>query len=186
MKRAAILHGTGCHADSFWQPWLKTALTAEGYDVWVPSMPEPDKADLSIWAPFVQQNTPHHAYDLLVGHSAGCPLILHLLNTGILRAARTVLVAGFLTPIPHMPDDHQTLPRNLDFDRVRDRGGQFVFIHSDNDPWGCDHHQGESLRQALGGTLVVASGVGHFGSAVFKQPYDTFPLLRSLCLDDLP
>lgn len=186
MKNAAIFHGTGCDAAMFWYPWLKEKLIKAGYHVWLPSMPETDKADLDIWSDFVQQNSPHKEYDLFIGHSAGCPLILHLLNHDILRTRRAALVAGFLTPIPEMAADHQTVPKNLDYTAIKQRCDDFVFIHADNDPWGCDHHQGEALRQAFGGNLVVATGAGHFGSGTFNQPYERFPLLESLCLEELP
>ena len=69
-----------------------------------------------------------------------------------------------------------------DWATIRRNGHDFYFINSDNDPWGCTDRQGERLRDKLGGTLIVPTGQGHFGSKVFEQPYAEFPLLKALCL----
>ncbi len=178
-KKAAIFHGTGCNENSFWIPWLKKKLEADGYDVWTPSLP-PDQdglANLNVWTAEVLETAPHKRFDLMIGHSAGAPLILRLLSTRKFSAAHTLLVAGFLNPLEGMEDSHPTYPHHMDYDAIKEKSKKFTFIHSDNDPWGCNQLQGEAFRITFGGTLIVQTGEIHFGSEYFNQPYPEFPLL---------
>lgn len=183
MKNAVLLHGTGSNPDNFWFTWLRGELAAHGYSVFAPHLPDADNPSLDTWPAYVLGR---HSFDqdtLLIGHSAGCPTALAILQQLAQPLRRTILVAGFIR-LPDMQDDHPMLHRNPDWDAMRRNGGEFYFLNSDDDPWGCDIAQGEELRRRLGGTLVAASGQGHFGSAVFEQPYNRFPLLRNLCLMD--
>ncbi len=60
-----------------------------------------------------------------------------------------------------------------------------MFIHSDNDPWGCSEKQGKEMFDKLGGTLIIKHGEGHMGSDSFNQPYKKFPLLVKLITEQL-
>lgn len=182
MKKAIILHGTGDNENSYWLPWLKLELEAEGYSVFLPSMPEPDKADLTIWTPFLQENAVFDEETVIITHSAGGPLALNILNKIDTPIKKLVMVAGFVNPIPGLAEDDPVYPKNIDWKKVKNNCKEFYFINSDNDPWGCDHNQGEFMRQKLGGTLIVKTGEGHFGSNSFNQPYKKFPLIKHLCI----
>lgn len=180
--RAVLLHGTASSPDDFWFPWLRKQLEDAGItDIYAPQLPEKEKADLSIWVPYVLENTYLDENTLIVAHSAGVPLTLSLLNQPHIKAFRAVLVAGFGFPIPGMAEDHQTMP-HVDWEQVKQSAEEFIFIHSDNDPWGCTIEQGLFLREKLGGTLVAKTGHGHFGSNLFNQPYETFPILAQLAI----
>ncbi len=112
----------------------------------------------------------------MIGHSAGVPLILSILehiNTVIRQA---ILVAGFFEDL-HVGDHEPILQKQYDWDKIKKHAKEFVFINSDNDPWGCDDKAGRRMFDKLGGTLIVPHGEGHFGSEKFNQPYKTFPLL---------
>jgi len=71
MKNALIFHGTGCSPNSYWLPWLKNELEKEGYQVWIPSLPDSDKPDIKKWLPFVMENGTFSEETILIGHSAG-------------------------------------------------------------------------------------------------------------------
>ena len=182
LKTAAIFHGSGGSADSFWIPWLKQQLEATGICVWAPSLPDKNgSADLDHWAKEVLRQSPHKNYDIVVGHSSGVPLILKLLSQEF-SANHAVMVAGFMKPLPNTDETHPSYPKGFDIPRIRDNCKAFTFIHSDNDPWGCDVAQGEFMRQNFGGTLITCTDQGHFGSDSFDQPYKEFPMLRDHCL----
>lgn len=183
-QQAVIFHGTGSSPNDFWIPWLTNDLRARGFDVVVPQLPKADTPDLSVWTPFVQENVTIEKDAILIGHSAGCPLVLSMLHKIEVPIKRAILVAGYTKPVPNMPEDHPMIMKQIDWARLKRMCAEFVFIHSDNDPWGCDVAQGEIMRQNLGGTMAVLSGHGHFGSNIFKQPYQIFPLLRDFCLTE--
>lgn len=80
MKNAIILHGTGCNPDSFWQPSIKKFLENLGYEVWVPALPDTDTPDLKKWLPVVMKDGKFTEETVLIGHSAGTPFILSILE----------------------------------------------------------------------------------------------------------
>lgn len=181
MKNAVLLHGLQGNPDNFWFAWLRAQLTGQGLSVAAPQLPEADKPNLAVWTDFALKNLKFDADTIIIGHSAGCPLTLSILEKLAHPVRRTILVAGFIR-LKEMKDDDVMLLKSPDWGKIRTNGCEFFFLNSDNDPWGCDHRQGESLRENLGGTLIVRTGEGHFGSKVFNQIYDTFPLLQELCL----
>lgn len=152
-----------------------------GHNVWVPALPEPDRADLSLWTDYVLA---HAALEdaILVGHSAGANLVLSVLQKSSVRVRRAILVAGFIKPLGEMSAAHVSLLRQPDWAKIKQQSDDFFFINADNDPWGCTDRQGALMREKLGGTQLVVSGGGHFGSHTFKQPIPEFPLLKALCL----
>jgi len=183
MKNAILIHGTGSNPTAFWFPWLREQLEGHGFKVSALQMPNADAPDLNVWTQFAFDNLSFDEETLLIGHSAGCPTTLSILNRLTRPIKRAILVAGFIR-LDKMEDDNVMLidNQNPDWDKIKTNGHEFFFFNSDNDPWGCTHLQGEELRRRLGGTLIVRTGEGHFGSKIFEQPYDTFPMLRDVCL----
>ena len=182
-KTAVIFHGLGGSEHSFWIPWLKIELQAQGFDVWTPTLSACERfEDLDQWVQEVAAAAPHREFDVMVGHSAGVPLILRLLSRNDFFARQAIGVAGFIKPLAEAAFEDLSYPAGFDVDAIRNNCPALTFIHSDNDPWDCGQEQGEWMRRRLGGTLVVMTGEGHFGSEAMRQPYRTFPLLKLLCL----
>ena len=179
MKNAIILHGTGCTPDSFWQPSIKKFLEDRGYDVWVPALPDPDIPDLKKWLPFVLKNGKFNKDTVLIGHSAGSPLILSILENIDVQIYKAVLVAGY-SKMKSKDDNPLILQDEYNWDKIKKNVRDIVFINSSDDPWGCNDKEGLDLFNHLGGTLIIREGEGHMGSDSFKQPYRTFPLLEKL------
>ncbi len=181
-KSAAIFHGLGCSEQSFWIPWLKASLQAEGFEVWTPCLPDCERFDdLELWVNDVVAKSSQRHYDLMVGHSAGGSLILRLLSRHDFSADHIVSVAGFIKPSVDMKDN-PAVPDAFNIKQIKNNCRAFTFIHADDDPWDCDDKQGEFMRQHLGGTLIIKTGDGHFGSGYYQQPYKTFPMLLAHCL----
>lgn len=177
MPNAIILHGSGGSANSFWIPWLATQLSARGYECLTPTLPhEGLLPDLDVWLEDLLAQSPPKTSDLLVGHSAGSPLALRLLQAGH-KTRHLVTVAGYMRPLGQ--------PQKgliIDAARVIANSEKRHFINSDNDPWGCDITAGAELSQTLKGPLIACKSEGHFGSDTYNQPYTEFPQLLSLCL----
>jgi predicted alpha/beta hydrolase family esterase len=180
MKNAIILHGTSCRPDSFWQPSIKKFLEKRGYEVWVPALPNPDTPDLKLQLPFVLQHGKFNEDTIMIGHSAGGPLILSILEKINTKIRKVVLVAGYARPKGKERQPELILQDKYDWKKISSNVEEIVFINSDNDPWGCDHKEGMYMFEHLGGTLIIRHGEGHMGSDSFNQPYKEFPLLEKL------
>jgi predicted alpha/beta hydrolase family esterase len=177
MKNAIILHCTEGSPDMFWYPWLKGQLEKKGYTVWLPQLPHPEKPDIAEWLPFVLENGVFNDETVLVGHSAGCPLILSILEHASVKQA--ILVAAFFEQLS--PDEKESiLQDSYNWSVIKNNVQDSIYINSDNDPWGCDVAAGQNLLQHIGGTLIIPHGEGHMGSTSFNQPYKEFPLLAKL------
>jgi len=179
-KNAIILHGTGCTPESFWYPSLKKFLEDKGYRVWVPQLPEAGKPDLKTWLTFVLKSGQFNEETILIGHSAGGPLILSILENITTPISRAILVAGYARPKGRKKEAEAILQTRYDWEKIKHNVRDLIFINSDNDPWGCDDLEGRYMQEHLGGTLIVNKGEGHMGSDSFHQPYREFPLLEEL------
>jgi len=178
MKNACIFHGSGGSPDDFWYPYVKNELEKIGYTVWVPQLPNPNNPDLKTQLPFVLNNHNYNEDTVLIGHSAGCPLILSLLESLDVKVKLSILVSGFINILPNGPK--KILQNKYHWEKIKNNCYNFIFINSDNDPWGCDDKQGAEMAEHLGGELIVKYGEGHMGSEVYNQPYTKFPLIVEL------
>ncbi len=174
MTNVIILHGTDCSPNSHWYPYIKQNLENKGYDVWVPALPNTNEANLKDWLPFVLKNGTINENTIIIGHSAGSPLILSILENINIKIKQAILVAGFLVL------DSKILQTSYNWDKIKSNVDDIIFINSDDDPWGCNDKQGRNMFDKLGGTLIIRHGEGHMGSSTFKQPYKEFPFLLNL------
>ena len=180
MKNAIICHGTGSKPESFWFPSIKKFLEKNGYQVWAPQLPEADCPNLNIWLPFILDNGKLDEETIIIGHSAGSPLILSILENINVRIDRAILVSGYARPKGKDKEKELILQDQYDWNKIRKHVNSIIFINSDNDPWGCNHEEGLFMWNNIGGTLILREGEGHMGSDSFNQPYREFPLLEKL------
>lgn len=177
MKNACIFHGSGSTPEHFWFPYVKTELEKMGYLLWVPQLPDPNTPNLETQLPFVLTGK-YDSDTILIGHSAGCPLILSLLESINTKVKMAILVSGFIDSEINVPKS--ILQDKYNWEKIRGNCKKFIFINSDNDPWGCDDKQGRKMFDNLGGELIIRDGQGHMGSESFNQPYKEFPLIVNL------
>lgn len=177
MKNAIILHGTSCNPDSFWQPSIKKYLESKGYEVWVPTLPDTDNPDLKKWLPKVIGGGKFTPETILIGHSAGCPLILSVLENINITIHKAILVAGYAKL---KNETSPILQKKYNWKKIKQHVKDIIFINSSDDPWGCNDKAGLYLFKHLGGTLIIREGEGHMGSNKFNQPYLRFSLLEKL------
>src|SRR5262245_60730490 len=104
--KAIIFHGTGDTPDYYWYKWLGKQLEAAGYSVEIPYNPTINKEPIEDFLPKVLKQ---HAFDsqtVLIGHSAGGPLILSILERIDVTIPKAILVSGYCTH----PDDQMEDP----------------------------------------------------------------------------
>lgn len=189
MKNAILLHGSSCTPNSYWLPRIKEFLEQQRYSVWVPQLPDPAAPNVKAQLPYVLKSGTFSNETTLVGHSAGCPLILSVLQNINVTISKAILVAGYARKLQKHgeqslkkleEDAEPILQEKYNWNKIRENVKDIYFINSDNDPWGCDDKEGHYMFQQLGGTLIIPHGEGHMGSDMFNQPYKEFPLLEKL------
>lgn len=182
MKNAIIFHGTDDNPDRYWYQWLGKELENGGYEIDIPYNPTINKEPISTFLPKVLNNHAFNSETLLVGHSAGAPLILSLLENIDVQIKKAVLVAGYVTHPDDQMDD-PILQESYDWNKIKQNVKEIVFINSVNDPWNCNDKQGRIMFDNLGGTQIILND-GHFGSVPKGQIYNEFPLLRTVTLGE--
>lgn len=123
-----------------------------------------------------------HSFDeetVIIGHSAGGPLLLSILENVDRVLPQAILVAGYCEQQEGNDTVDVVLQESYNWDSIRSHVKDIVFINSDDDPWGCDDKQGRKMFDHLGGTQIIRHE-GHFGSTTYNQPFPTFDLLNKL------
>jgi predicted alpha/beta hydrolase family esterase len=175
MKNAIIFHGTDSNPDRSWYKWLAGKLEARGYKVAVPHYPDINKAPVEDLLSRVLKDHKFDSETVLIGHSSGAALLLSLLENIEPQIVQAVLVAGYSEQLPvHQP----IIQDSYDWAKIKAHARDFVFINSQNDPWGCDDKQGYKMLEKLGGELVIKND-GHFSTSGDPK-YKEFPLLERL------
>lgn len=178
MKNALILHGTSCNPNSFWQPSIKKFLEKNNYKVEVPALPNTDVPDIKKWLP-VALEFDFNEETILIGHSAGTPTVLSVLENIEVTIHKAILIAAY-SRMKGLDDNPLILQDKYDWSKIKKNVKDLIIINSSNDPWGCNTEAGLEIFKHLGGTLIIREGDGHMGSDSFNQPYTQFPLLEKL------
>jgi len=184
MKKALLLHSTDGNAQSNWLPWLKTELEQVGWSVWVPDLPGAHEPNIKRYNTYLLEHQPW-AFDgdtVIVGHSSGAMAALGLLQIlpDDTKVKQTILIGSFKDDLG-WPNLSGLFEEPYDFARIKRHARDFLFIHSDDDPY-CPLDHARYLSQQLDAPLKVVSGQKHF-SAETDPKYTTFPLLKQLLLE---
>jgi len=171
MSRAIIVHCWDGYPNYCWYPSVKEELEKINFKVEVPAFPHTDAPTEKDWVPFLANIIGEPDEDLfLIGHSVGCITILRYLETlGEGRAVGgVVLVAGFTDDIGYSELTNY-FEDPVDFEKIKSRSkGEFVAIHSDNDPY-VDLKYGDILRDKLGARLIVKHNMEHFSGPIGEE-----------------
>ena len=178
MKKVIIFHGTGESPESYWYGWLGKQLEARGYTVEIPAYPDINHEPIAMFLPKVLESHSFTEETVLIGHSAGGPLLLSILENVDVLVPQAILVAGYSMRLPGETKD-PILQEDYDWAKIKAQVKDIIFINSVNDPWGCNDAQGRIMFDHLGGTQIIRNE-GHFGSGTNGQVYPTFDLLNRL------
>lgn len=183
MHNVILIHGHSSSPNSFWFPYIKNQLVAQGHLVWAPQLPDPLNPNLKIQLPYLLEHGKFTPETIIIAHSAGCPLTIALLEALTVKIRQVILVAAFITltkPLQSL-NIAPILKNNYAWEKIRAATQELIIVNSNNDPWGSDDTQAKILLEHLGcGTLVMPYNEGHMGSETFQQPYTEFPLLLRL------
>jgi len=181
MKKVIIFHGTECTPELFWYPWLKSSLVEKGYDVNVPYYKDINQEPIDSFLPKVMKEHTFDGQTILIGHSAGSPLILSILESISAPIKQAILVAAYARIKGEEQQPDVVLQRQYDWEKIAGNVEDFIIINSDNDPWGCNDKEGRFILDNIEkGKLIIAKGEGHMGSRDYNQPYLEFPFLLDI------
>src|SRR5713101_545023 len=117
-KKAIIFHGTDCKPTDFWYPWLSKQLQNRGFTVEVPSYPNINHEPIGTFLPKVLKAHTFDENTTIIGHSAGGPLLLSILENIEAILPQAILVAGYSYRLPGEQTD-PVLQKNYDWEAIR-------------------------------------------------------------------
>ena len=181
MTKFLILHGTDGSPESNWFMWLKNVLINKGHEVWLPQLPNSDRPNIRTYNNFLLSN-PEFIFDkdtIIIGHSSGAVEILsllqHLSKNIVIKSA--ILVSAFKDNLDWDVLDGLFI-EPFNFDLIKQHCSDFIFIHSDNDPY-CPINHAEYLAKQTNGMLIKIKGQGHFNTELSPE-YEQFPQLLDI------
>lgn len=186
-KRVFVIHGWGLSSDSQWFPWLKDQLTAKGFEVYMPQMPDTKNPKIDAWVGELAKTvgTPD-GETYFIGHSMGCQTILRYLEGVDVIVGGAIFLAGFFYVSDYTyqtNEDRQIMmpwvSTPINFDKVRENLKKSIAIFSDNDPF-VPVTNAKDFEKKVGSEIVIESGKGHFvfRDKVYEVPEVVEALLK--------
>lgn len=173
-----ILHGTSASHQSNWFPWLKSKLEAEGHEVWVPDLPDPDHPNIAKYNKFFKEQAYDFSDSVIIGHSSG-----------------SVAIGGLLQELPDGDDINTAIllgtfrgdlgwdalhgvDITFDYQKIKTKAKRFIVIHSDNDPH-CPLDGAKWIAKQLDAEFILLPGKQHFSKSI-DPTFDNFPELLDI------
>ncbi len=178
MKNVIILHAMEDGPENHWYPWLKMELKKNGYDVWVPQLPDTANPQLEKWLPVILENGKFDEETIIIGHSAGGACVLAVLEQLHCKIDKAIIVAGF----SFYPGGDPIVKPCYDWQKIKENVSEFTIVTSDNDPYGHDEIRGRVMLEMLameGSVQILVKGQKHF-SVTDDSKFWQFPLLLKL------
>jgi predicted alpha/beta hydrolase family esterase len=175
VKKAVILHGTGNTPGDNWFPWLKAKLEEQGYEVWVPQLPDSDKPDRDKYADFLFGSGWDFTGNIVIGHSSGAVEVLNLLMDKRMPHIRLgVMLSAWMSGLPKGFDDPEQFahlfPRyGFRFHRMRSKADYLAFLHGSDDPY-CPLEQAVTLATKLKAPMMIVPNGHHLGKGFTELP----------------
>jgi len=164
LSRVVIVHGYSATPTDHWFGSLAQHLGDAGIAVQVPPLPDSESPDLERWVTVIEQaiGVPDERIGI-VTHSLGGVTALHALDRvpGDWRLGAFVAVAGFISPLPVLPELDSFTAVRPDVERTAAHTAFRSVLLSDNDTYVPAGHTLE-LGKALRAETITVPGAGHF------------------------
>lgn len=171
MKRIFIIHGWEGHPEEGWFPWVKSELKKNGFEVYVPSMPDLEgNPEIENRVNFMRTLVGKPDADTyFIGHSIGCQTIVRYLETlpPETKVGGAVFVTGWFTLKDlddYAEEDRQValpwIETPINFEKVRTICPKSVAIFTKDDPF-VDLKNAEFYKEKLGSKVIILKSGGH-------------------------
>ena len=175
-KRIFIIHGWDGSPQNDWMPWARTTLEANGFEVHIPTMPNPEYPKIKDWVDCLAKEVGESDENtILVGHSIGAQTILRYLETlpKEKKIDKVIFVAGFQVLKPEATPSEKDkeivkpwLTTPIDFEYVKLKANSFICVFSDNDPDVPYEENAQVYKEKLGAKIILEHAMGHFSQDV--------------------
>ncbi len=181
MKNVLILHSTANDSNGNWYSWLRDELTAKGYVVWLPDLPNSETPNIQIYNKFILENKDwvFNEDSIIIGHSSGAVAALGLLEVLPMdvKINKCILVSVFENDLG-WPVLQGLFIKPLEYELIKQKSKKFILIHSENDPH-CPLEGAEHIASKIDGQLIIKKGQGNFNLQTGEY-YKKFPFLLEL------
>lgn len=159
-QKTLILHGWGGSDDPHWQAWLAGEIAKDYGTVSFPLLNNPHFPSKNRWMKQVKDLLSEFKPEVVICHSLGCTLWLHLCNEGeIIPIERLLLVAP-----PRLTCELETLKSFFPLDAPCSLyANEAMLVTSDNDPY-MNQEEASMLQCSLGVEMTVLQNAGHINT----------------------
>jgi len=163
LQRVIILPGNGCTpiAHANWYKWGERALNETGkFEAICREMPDPDRARMSIWLPFIRDELKPDADTIIVGHSSGAQAALRLAETQPLKGL--ILVSACHTDLG-IENEQQSgwYSAPWPWSTISANCNWIVQLHSFDDPF-IPMSEAETVAEGLKSEFIRHEKRGHY------------------------
>jgi len=161
MKKVLIVHGWGGSDAPHWQAWLAGEVAKDYGMVAFPLLDNPHFPSKNRWMKQVKALLKDMNPDVVVCHSLGCTLWLHLCNEGeIAPVERLLLVAP-----PRLACEIEILKTFFPIEPPENLfANEAMMVTSDNDPY-MSQEEAQVVQKSLGVEMKVLEKAGHINDA---------------------
>lgn len=170
MKNVVFLQSWYSTITDNWYGWLKEELDKKGYQTHFIDLPEmrKDVPDMNVMLCSIESLRCINEDTVLIGHSLGCLLALHLAETH--SVDKIILIAGW--DYDDLEEGHVLFwKERINHEQIKEHTKQRVVIHSDNDPY-VTQITAQSMAKRLGAEFILIPGGGHLTE---KTGFTTLP-----------
>ena len=187
MSRIFLIHGWGGSPNIDWFPWGKKELLEEGYEVFVPEMPEPDYPKIELWINKIRETVGEiRENDIFVGHSIGCQAVERFLQTlsADTKLDKVILIAPWVVltrkTFEEMGENEEVVKswyeEPIDYKKIKDMA-KWTAVFSDDDPFVNYEDNYKVYRDNLNAEIIIKNKQGHFAG---EQGVTEIPFLLDL------
>ena len=176
-----VIHGFMASPSDHWFQWLKEKLEDRGVLVKVLALPDSSAPNPNAWQQTLSENIDNlNENTFIVAHSLGSVSVLRYLESveDDQSIGGMVLVSGFVSPLPELPQLNSFVDREVNFEKIDKVAPERAVIGSPHDPI-VPFTLTEALANELSVDLYSIDNAGHF---LADDGYDSFPQILATLL----
>ncbi|HTK03751.1 MAG TPA: alpha/beta fold hydrolase [Alphaproteobacteria bacterium] len=174
MQRVILIHGWGGSPNKDWFPWAKKNLEENGFEVFVPEMPDTNYPKIVPWVEKIKETVGElKPSDIFVGHSIGCQAIERYLQTlpDNTKLNKVILIAPWIVlteeTFTEMGEDRNVIQEWYDepinYEKIKNMA-EWTAVFSDNDPFVNYEDNYKIYKEKLDAEIILKKNQEHFSS----------------------